>query len=185
MLIIGILLSLVPISLMGQQKSQAWILDRMQSHSPSSLNLLKAYDKLPNQLVIERGGSEISTSKSTDALHYLEASDYESALISMSTNVHEIGHAYGGLLHFAELMTCNCTKTIEFEDIQQGLKTSNKDFTMIPERNTGLILKKDIFSLPTNFQRPSLMSYKPSVTTLTLKEIAQHKEMESLVCWMS
>ena len=120
MLIIGILLSLVPISLMGQQKSQAWILDRMQSHSPSSLNLLKAYDKLPNQLVIERGGSEISTSKSTDALHYLEASDYESALISMSTNVHEIGHAYGGLLHFAELMTCNCTKTIEFEDIQQG-----------------------------------------------------------------
>ena len=120
MLVIGILLSLVPVSLLGQQKAQAWILDRMQSHSPSSVQLLTAYDKLPSRLVIERGGSEISTSKSTDALHYLEASDYESALISMSTNVHEIGHAYGGLLHYAELMSCNCTKTIEFEDIQQG-----------------------------------------------------------------
>ena len=120
MLVIGILLSLVPVSLLGQQKAQAWILDRMQSHSPSSLNLLKAYDKLPSRLVIERGGSEISTSKSTDALYFLDASDYESALISMSTNVHEIGHAYAGLLHYAELMSCNCTKTIEFEDIQQG-----------------------------------------------------------------
>lgn len=120
MLVIGILLSLVPVSLLGQQKAQAWILDRMQSHSPSSLNLLKAYDKLPSRLVIERGGSEISTSKTTDALYFLDASDYESALISMSTNVHEIGHAYGGLLHYAELMSCNCTKTIEFEDIQQG-----------------------------------------------------------------
>ncbi|MDA1269256.1 MAG: hypothetical protein O2829_09230, partial [Bacteroidetes bacterium] len=69
---------------------------------------------------IDRGGTVISSSKTTDALYFLDASDYESALISMSTNVHEIGHAYGGLLHYAELMSCNCTKTIEFEDIQQG-----------------------------------------------------------------
>ena len=120
MLVIGILLSLVPVSLLGQQKAQAWILDRMQSHSPSSVQLLTSYDKRPSRLEIDRGGTVISSSKTTDALYFLDASDYESALISMSTNVHEIGHAYGGLLHYAELMSCNCTKTIEFEDIQQG-----------------------------------------------------------------
>jgi len=104
----------------SQGNASSWILDRMQSHSPSSLQLLKSYDKLPKQLEIKRGESVISSTKSTDALYYLEDEDYESALISMSTNVHEIGHAYGGLIHFAELMNCNCTQTIQFEDIQQG-----------------------------------------------------------------
>ena len=111
---------LIPSYLFAQQGVTSWILDRMQSHSPSSLQLLKSYDKLPSQLEIKRGESVISSSKSTDALHYLEDGNYESALISMSTNVHEIGHAYGGLIHFRELMNCNCTQTIEFEDIQQG-----------------------------------------------------------------
>lgn len=110
----------LPLAGYSQQGAKPWILDQMQSHSPSSLNLLKAYDKLPSRLEIDRGGTVISSSKTTDALYFLDASDYESALISMSTNVHEIGHAYGGLLHYAELMSCNCTKTIEFEDIQQG-----------------------------------------------------------------
>lgn len=118
--VFGLLLSLVPLSLLGQQRAQAWILDRMQSHSPSSLQLLKAYDKLPSRLVIERGGSVISSSKSTDALHFLEAANEEDALVSMSTNVHEIGHGYGGLIYFSELMNCNCSKTIVFDDIQQG-----------------------------------------------------------------
>lgn len=111
---------LSPSYLFAQQGVTSWILDRMQSHSPSSLHLLKAYDKLPSHLEIDRGGTVISSSKSTDALYFLDASDYESALISMSTNVHEIGHAYGGLLHYAELMSCNCNKTFKFEDIQQG-----------------------------------------------------------------
>ena len=104
----------------AQETPTSWILGRMQSHSPSSLHLLKSYDKLPSQLEIDRGGAVISSSKTTDALNYLDDSDYESALTSMSTNVHEIGHAYGGLLHFAQLMSCNCEQTIEFEDIQQG-----------------------------------------------------------------
>ena len=111
---------LIPSHLFAQQGVTSWILDRMQSHSPSSLQLLKSYDKLPSLLEIKRGESVISSSKSTDALYYLEDGNYESALISMSTNVHEIGHAYGGLLHYAELMSCNCNKTFKFEDIQQG-----------------------------------------------------------------
>lgn len=117
LILLGTLLTLPGYS---QGNATSWILDRMQSHAPSSLQLLKSYDKLPSQLEIERGESVISSTKSTDALYYLEDENYESALISMSTNVHEIGHAYGGLIHFAELMNCNCTQTIEFEDIQQG-----------------------------------------------------------------
>jgi hypothetical protein len=116
----GLFFFLIPSFLVAQQGVTSWILDRMQSHSPSSLQLLKSYDKLPSQLEIDRGESVISSTKSTDALYYLEDENYESALISMSTNVHEIGHAYGGLIHFAELMNCNCIQTIEFEDIQQG-----------------------------------------------------------------
>lgn len=116
----GLFFFLIPSYLVAQQGVTSWILDRMQSHSPSSLQLLKSYDKLPSQLEIDRSESVISSTKSTDALYYLEDENYESALISMSTNVHEIGHAYGGLIHFAELMNCNCTQTIEFEDIQQG-----------------------------------------------------------------
>ena len=104
----------------SQGNATSWILDRMHSHSPSSLQLLKSYDKLPSQLEISRGESVISSNKNTDALYFLEDQDYQSALVSMSTNVHEIGHAYGGLIHFAELMNCNCPKTITFGDIQQG-----------------------------------------------------------------
>lgn len=111
---------LISSHLFAQQGATSWILDRMQGHSPSSLQLLKSYDNLPSQLEIDRGESVISSKKSTDALYFLDDRDYESALVSMSTNVHEIGHAYGGLIHFAELMNCNCTKTIEFGNIQQG-----------------------------------------------------------------
>jgi len=117
---VAVLFFLIPPGLFAQEGVTSWILDRMQSHSPSSLQLLKSYDKLPSKLEIERGESVISSTKSTDALYFLEDGNQESALISMSTNVHEIGHAYGGLIHFAQLMNCNCTQTIQFEDIQQG-----------------------------------------------------------------
>ncbi len=105
---------------LAQQGAKSWVLDRMQKHSPSSLHLLKAYEQLPAELSIKRGGSVISTSKSMGAFEFLETNSYESALISMSTNIHEIGHGYGGMIHFEELMNCNCSKSIQFEDIQQG-----------------------------------------------------------------
>lgn len=111
----------------GQQAATSWILNRMQAHSPSSLHLLKSYDQLPSELVIERGNEIISTSKSTGTFEFLETENYSNALESMSTNVHEIGHVYGGLMHFAELMNCNCEQTIHFGDIQQGFYHSQTE----------------------------------------------------------
>jgi hypothetical protein len=105
---------------LAQQGTKPWVLERMQKYSPSSLYLLKAYEQLPSELSIHRDGSVISTRKSMGAFEFLETNSYESALTSMSTNIHEIGHGYGGLIHFEELMNCNCSTTIQFGDIQQG-----------------------------------------------------------------
>lgn len=105
---------------LAQQGAKPWVLDRMQKYSPSSLHLLKAYEQLPGELSINREGSVISTRKSMGAFDFMETNSFENALVSMSTNIHEIGHGYGGLIHFEELMNCNCSKTIQFGDIQQG-----------------------------------------------------------------
>lgn len=104
----------------GQLDPKSWIIQKMELHSPNSIHLLRAYDRLPSSLSIQQGGSTLSTRKSTDAYYYLETGTKEAALKSMGTNVHEIGHGYGGILHYADLMTCNCDRTITFSDIQQG-----------------------------------------------------------------
>jgi hypothetical protein len=111
----------------AQQNIRNWIVDRTATFSPGSYRLIQQYDNLPGKLVIKRGSSTISTTKSTDAFHYLKLDSKEDALQSMSTNVHEIGHAYGGLLHYEELMNCNCDRTIKFGDIQQGFYQSAQE----------------------------------------------------------
>lgn len=104
----------------GQTDPKSWIIQKMEIHSPNSIYLLRAYDRLPRTLSIQRGGSTMSTTRSTDAFYYLQTGSRESALSSMGINVHEIGHGYGGVLHFDELMRCNCDKSISFSDIQKG-----------------------------------------------------------------
>jgi len=89
-------------------------------YSPISANLFRLYDQLPTSLNITQGNSTISSSKSTDVYEFLELDSKEAALKSMSTNVHEIGHAYGGFLHYEDLMSCNCDKKIVFDNINQG-----------------------------------------------------------------
>ena len=104
----------------GQTDPKSWIIQKMEIHSPNSIYLLRAYDRLPRTLSIQRGGSTMSTTRSTDAFYYLQTGSRESALSSMGINVHEIGHGYGGVLHFDELMRCNCDQSISFSDIQKG-----------------------------------------------------------------
>jgi hypothetical protein len=89
-------------------------------YSPISANLFRLYDQLPTSLNITQRNSTISSSKSTDVYEFLELDSKEAALKSMSTNVHEIGHAYGGFLHYEDLMSCNCDKKIDFNNINQG-----------------------------------------------------------------
>ena len=114
-------------SAFGQTDPKSWIIGKMEVHSPNSINLLKAYDRLPRILSIERDGTTISTSKSTDAFYYLETGSKADALVSMGTNVHEIGHGYGGILHYDDLMRCNCDRFISFSDIQQGFYQTPHD----------------------------------------------------------
>lgn len=116
-------------SAFGQSDSKSWIIQKMEIHSPNSIYLLRAYDRLPSDLSIQQGMGTLSTRKSTDAFYYLDTGSKEEALKSMSTNVHEIGHGYGGFLHYADLMTCNCDRTITFSDIQQGFyQTAQEQF---------------------------------------------------------
>jgi hypothetical protein len=104
----------------AQDDIQNWIISRTEMYSPISAALFKSYSKLPSNLYIKQGNSSISSSKSTEVYEFLELDSKESALTSMSTNVHEIGHAYGGLLHFEDLMNCNCDKKVDFSNINQG-----------------------------------------------------------------
>lgn len=111
----------------GQSEPKGWIIRKMEIHSPSSIQLLRAYDNLPYDLEIVSGGSTISTTKSTPAFFYLETGSYQDALTSMATNVHEIGHAYGSKIPFDYLMNCACEMEIDFDDIQQGFYLSGQE----------------------------------------------------------
>ena len=107
-------------SAFGQSDPKSWIIQKMEIHSPSSIHLLRAYDRLPTDLSFQQDGYTMSTRKSTGAFYYLDTDSKEEALRTMGTNVHEIGHGYGGFLHYADLMTCNCDRPISFSAIQQG-----------------------------------------------------------------
>jgi hypothetical protein len=120
----------------GQNDPRSWIIQKMEIHSPNSIYLLRAYDQLPRTLSIRQGGSTMSTTRSTDAFYYLQTGSREAALSSMGTNVHEIGHGYAGVMHYDELMRCNCDRTISFSDIQKGFyQAPQEQFWIDIERN--------------------------------------------------
>lgn len=135
----------------AQQNVREWILDRTAKFSPFSYALLQRYSRLPVKMEIRRGNSTMSTSSTKNAFEFLELDTKQMALESMSTNIHEIGHMYGGLLHYEELMNCNCERSFTFGDIQQG-------FYQTPETSFWIsIEKKYIFpslelaeSIPSN-----------------------------------
>lgn len=73
----------------------SWIKQVTQKYSPDSWNLLVKYDKLPQkQQAILPGGVTISTQKPVKTFHYLQGKSKTDLLLSMSTNVHEISHAF-------------------------------------------------------------------------------------------
>lgn len=111
----------------GQDGVKSWIIRKTEMYSPSSATLLKLYDRLPSHLSVDYGGSVISTSKYGDAYHYLDLDSYESALHSMSTNVHEIGHGYGGIMYFDETIRHTNGGKISFGNINQGFYMEPQD----------------------------------------------------------
>lgn len=72
-----------------------WIKQVSRQYSPDSWNLLMNYEKLPaNQEARLSDGSVISSQKPVKTFHYLKGKSKIDLLLSMSTNVHEISHAY-------------------------------------------------------------------------------------------
>jgi hypothetical protein len=139
------------INIKAQGSIKNWVIDKTAIHSPSSYSLLQLYGDLPQKLVISRQGSTISTTKSTDAFAYLELESKEKALKSMSTDIHEIGHAYGGMIHYKELMDCNCDRTVNFEDIQQGFYQSINEQFWIDIKKSYIFPSKELVSfIPAN-----------------------------------
>jgi hypothetical protein len=74
-----------------------WIKDATKNYSPDSWDLLMQYESLPERTEAESADGRIAvTEKSVDTFYYLEGRTRSELLSSMSTNVHEIAHAYCG-----------------------------------------------------------------------------------------
>ncbi len=72
-----------------------WVKQVTKQYSPHSWALLDQYEKLPlKQEINLRDGLTISVKKPVTTFHYLSGKNRAELLLSMSTNVHEISHAY-------------------------------------------------------------------------------------------
>ena len=129
--IVTILFSLYMHTTFAQYDTKDWIIRKTQMYSPSSATLLNLYDRIPSRLSVDLGGSVVSTSKNGDTYEYLELESYESALHSMSTNVHEIGHGYGGVMYFQEANKGINGARINFRNINQGFYQSPQEYFWI------------------------------------------------------
>ncbi len=72
-----------------------WVKQVTRQYSPHSWTLLDQYEKLPlKQEINLREGLTISVKKPVNTFHYLSGKNRAELLLSMSTNVHEISHAF-------------------------------------------------------------------------------------------
>lgn len=72
-----------------------WVKQVTRQYSPDSWILLDQYEKLPSRQEINlREGLTISVKKPVNTFHYLTGKNRAELLLSMSTNVHEISHAF-------------------------------------------------------------------------------------------
>jgi hypothetical protein len=72
-----------------------WVKQVTRQYSPDSWNLLDQYENLPaKQEISLRDGLTISVQKPVKTFHYLTGKNKPELLLSMSTNVHEISHAF-------------------------------------------------------------------------------------------
>ncbi|HRX69026.1 MAG TPA: hypothetical protein P5200_11685, partial [Tenuifilaceae bacterium] len=80
---------------LNQENVFDWVKKATIQHSPDSWNLLMLYENLPQSNSAKGvNGSTISSTKSVSTFYYLKGESRYELLNSMSTNVHEIAHAY-------------------------------------------------------------------------------------------
>ncbi len=84
-----------PSANLKDEEKLAWLLNVTREYSPNSWYLLQQYDYLPQNLSTKgEDNNTLSSSKTTNTYHYIEYGSLENMLSSLSTNVHEISHAY-------------------------------------------------------------------------------------------
>ena len=115
----------------SQYDTKDWIIRKTQLYSPNSATLLNLYDRIPSRLSVDLGGSTVSTSKNGDTYEFLKLENYETALNSMSTNIHEIGHGYGGVMYFQEASKAINGARINFRNINQGFYQGSQEYFWI------------------------------------------------------
>jgi hypothetical protein len=72
-----------------------WITTVTRNYSANSWRLLQRYESLPSEISVSGvDGGEISAQKPLSTFYYLDFDTKYAMLNSMSTNVHEIAHAY-------------------------------------------------------------------------------------------
>jgi hypothetical protein len=77
--------------------AKEWVKEATKNYSPDSWDLLMQYENLPESMEAEAADGRIAaTEKSVSTFHYLKGRSRSELLLSMSTNVHEIAHAYCG-----------------------------------------------------------------------------------------
>jgi len=78
----------------NEKARSGWIMEATRKHSPDSWVLLQDYEGLPHKVSAKSGKDYVMNSQKTvDTYHYVHYDSKLSCLKSMSTNVHEIGHA--------------------------------------------------------------------------------------------
>ena len=84
------------------------LLEDIATYSRTSYRLLMNHDDLESSYNYSRNGSSISTTQNTDTYEFMNWDSYQSALNSMSTNIHEICHSYNHYIPYGKMQECEC-----------------------------------------------------------------------------
>lgn len=104
-----------------------WVKEATRIYSPDSWDLLMQYESLPKKAEAEaEDGRTAVTEKSVSTFHYLEGRTRLELLSSMSTNVHEVAHAYCGQ---------NIFRYVRKNGLKLNMNKAEEFFYYSPERS--------------------------------------------------
>ena len=79
----------------SSEENLAWIKEVSRENAPTAWNMLMQYEQLPQRArLVSDDGGEISSNKPCGTFHYLQGDSRLELLQFMSTNVHELSHAF-------------------------------------------------------------------------------------------
>lgn len=124
----AMLLSCLTLSFMDvkAQSIKDSLLEDIATYSPTSYNLLMSHNDLESSYSYSKGGSRISTQQNTDTYEFMSWENYNTALNSMSTNLHEICHSYNHFIPYWKMEECECG-ILDLDILHEGYFISNEE----------------------------------------------------------